>query len=202
MLYNTTRIQYLLKALGSPIEVDGIMGDATRRAMYIYSDKLDELLPLTFSEESKPHNLDNTSLKRLEGVHPDIVRVVKRASLYVDNLFVVDGLRQQKVHDKHLKTGASQTSRSYHLFGLAVDLVIMIDGKILWSFKKYKHHYKAIYRAISKAEKELNINVLDSAMFDLHWKTLIDYPHYQMKARFVPNNNPRKYYKNHRGKGF
>jgi peptidoglycan L-alanyl-D-glutamate endopeptidase CwlK len=144
------------------------------------------------------HKLSSTSLKRLKGVHPDIVKVVKRASLYAP-IFVVEGMRSQKRQNKLKKKGKSHISRSYHLYGLAVDLVLLVKGKIDWDNKS---SYKRIHKAINRAEKELGINVLDSAMFDLHWKTLTDYPHWQMSSRYVPNRNPRKYYADKKYKGF
>jgi peptidoglycan L-alanyl-D-glutamate endopeptidase CwlK len=183
------------------VTVDGWFGDKSLRLLEALDPEvLFDAINLTINQTNTKteHNLSSTSLKRLKGVHPDIVKVVKRASLYAP-IFVVEGMRSQKRQNKLKKTGNSQISRSYHLYGLAVDLVLLIDGKISWSSKK---SYRKIHKAIHRAEKELGLDVLDNAMFDLHWKTLTDYPHWQMSSRYVPNRNPRKYYASKKGKGF
>lgn len=69
--------------------------------------------------------LSQKSLGHLEGIHPDLVRVVKRAielSRSVD-FGVLDGLRTEEEERKHVKEGTSQTMNSRHLTGHAVDLV-------------------------------------------------------------------------------
>jgi peptidoglycan L-alanyl-D-glutamate endopeptidase CwlK len=181
--------------------VDGWFGDKSIKLLEsldieLLNSAIGFAMDQTYTEAE--HKLSNTSLKRLRGVHPDIVKVVKRASLYVP-IFVVEGMRSQKRQNKLKKIGSSQISRSYHLYGLAVDLVLLVDGKISWSSKK---SYRKIHKAIHRAEKELGLDVLDNAMFDLHWKTLTDYPHWQMSSRYVPNRNPRKYYAHNKGVGF
>ena len=202
----TKQLQHLLNAFGYSIDVDGYAGKDTDNAYnkatvaYPQFDAILMQLP-TITKKAK-HRLNSRSLKRLKGVHKDIVRVVKLASTFIPpeyEMFVVDGVRSKKQQKKNVKQGYSSTDNTYHFYGLAVDLVLMRNGKILWSGKKY---YKLIYKCIVKAEKQLGIDVLDSAMFDLHWKTLIDYPHYQMHGRYVPNRNPRKYYAKKKYIGF
>jgi len=194
-------VQRAMNSLGAELEVDGWFGSQSVRAanrlgsIRVQGAITNELASLNGSKE---HNLSKTSLKRLKGVHPDIVKVVKRASLYAP-IFVVEGLRSQKRQNKLVKKGKSQSTKSYHLYGLAVDLVLLKNGKIDWDGKK---SYKKVYNAIARAERELGIDVLDSAMFDLHWRTLTDYPHWQMRKKYVPNSNPRKYYAAFKGVGF
>jgi peptidoglycan L-alanyl-D-glutamate endopeptidase CwlK len=147
-------VQRALNSIGADLKVDGWLGSRTIRSINRYGSVrvqgaiTNELSALNASPE---HNLSKTSLKRLKGVHPDIVKVVKRASLYAP-IFVAEGLRSQKRQNKLVKKGKSQSTKSYHLYGLAVDLVLMKNGKIDWNNKK---SYKKIYKAITRAEKEL-----------------------------------------------
>ena len=72
--------------------------------------------------------LDQRSLKRLEGVHEDLVAVVKRAAELTDQPFIVtEGLRSIERQKKLVAAGASTTMRSRHLTGHAVDLAAFID---------------------------------------------------------------------------
>jgi len=183
------------------LKVDGWFGDSSIKLLEATDvDLLNTAIGMVLDKvvTQPKHNLSKTSIKRLIGVHPDIVKVVKLASLY-EPIFVVEGLRSQKRQNKLKRKGKSQISRSYHLYGLAVDLVLLVNGKIDWDSKK---SYKRVHNAISRAEDELGLLVLDNAMFDLHWKSLTDYPHWQMSSRYVPNRNPRKFFKNKKGIGF
>lgn len=63
------------------------------------------------------------SLKNLEGVHPDLDRVVRRALSYkVMDFSVGEGLRTLERQKELLAKGASTTLKSKHLTGHAVDL--------------------------------------------------------------------------------
>lgn len=77
--------------------------------------------------------LGKGSLKALEGVHPDLVRVVKRAiTLTTTDFSVTEGLRTLERQRILVAKGASTTMNSRHLAGTdgrghAVDLVPYID---------------------------------------------------------------------------
>lgn len=78
------------------------------------------------------------SRKHLEGVHPDLVRVIERAdSLGVLDFSVSEGLRSPKRQAELLAHGASTTMKSRHLTGHAVDLAVLIDGKVRWDWPLY-----------------------------------------------------------------
>jgi len=97
--------------------------------------------------------LGSRSLMRLEGVHPDLVRVVKRAAAMSDLDFtVLEGLRTEARQRQLLKQGATKTLNSRHLTGHAVDLAPMLDGKVSWDWPLY-HRLAEIMRAASIAEK-------------------------------------------------
>jgi len=65
--------------------------------------------------------LDARSIRKLEGVHPDLVRLAHAASEGM-SIIVTEGLRTPEKQAQLVKAGASQTLRSRHLTGHAVDL--------------------------------------------------------------------------------
>src|SRR3546814_8077471 len=68
--------------------------------------------------------LSKASLKELEGVKPELVATVKRAiEITIQDFTVFDGIRSVKEQQQHVANGTSQTMKSKHLDGLAVDLV-------------------------------------------------------------------------------
>ena len=73
--------------------------------------------------------LGKTSLAKLEGVHPDMVKVVKLAITYTTQDYSVhEGLRTKTRQANLVKTGASRTMNSKHIqqsdgYGHAVDLL-------------------------------------------------------------------------------
>lgn len=100
--------------------------------------------------------LSKISLRKLQGVNSDLVRVVKRAIQITKVDFMVnEGLRSIVRQQKLVKSGASQTMNSRHLTGHAVDLVAMIDGKISWDW----NYYYAIAEAMQQSAKELNVKI-------------------------------------------
>ena len=71
--------------------------------------------------------LSRRSLKNLEGVHADLVRVVERALEITSVDFVVtEGLRSVERQEQLVKSGASKTRRSRHLTGHAVDVAAWV----------------------------------------------------------------------------
>ena len=66
--------------------------------------------------------LGSKSLKELEGVHDDLVKVVKRAiELTAQDFSVHDGIRTIEDQKKLVERGASKTMNSRHITGNAVD---------------------------------------------------------------------------------
>ncbi len=81
--------------------------------------------------------LDPRSEYRLVGVHPDLVKVVRDCAENGTMPFtfaVTEGVRTLDQQKKNVAAGASQTMRSRHLDGHAVDLVVMIDGSVSWAW--------------------------------------------------------------------
>lgn len=88
------------------------------------------------------------SLERLSGVHPDLQRVMSEAITDSPLDFgITEGLRTKERQQELFNSGKSQTMRSRHLTGHAVDIAIFIDGKANWDFKNYQivaDHIKAV----------------------------------------------------------
>ena len=97
--------------------------------------------------------LGQRSLSRLEGVHPDLVRVVKTAALLSDLDFtVLEGLRTVERQKQLVNQGASRTMNSRHITGHAVDLGALVGGEVRWDWGLYLK-LGEVMRAASLAEK-------------------------------------------------
>ncbi len=80
-------------------------------------------------------SLGQASLKELNGVHPDLVAIVKAAiGLTVQDFAVHDGIRTLAEQKRLVAAGASQTLDSRHISGHAVDLVPYVNGKLRWEW--------------------------------------------------------------------
>ena len=112
--------------------------------------------------------LGTKSLSNLKGVHPDLVKVVKRAiELTECDFTVTEGLRTKATQALYVKQGKSQTMNSKHLDGLAVDLAAWVNGTINWNFD----YYFKIADAVRKASIELGMKVKWGGA----WRYLNDY---------------------------
>ncbi|MFV3077510.1 M15 family metallopeptidase [Niveispirillum fermenti] len=97
--------------------------------------------------------LGRTSLSRLDGVHPDLVRVVKRAITVSDVDFsVVEGLRTVLRQRELVAAGASQTMASRHITGHAVDLAPLVGGALRWDWPLV-HRVAAAMRTAGRLEQ-------------------------------------------------
>ena len=65
-----------------------------------------------------PHTLSAVSQRRLQGVHPDLVKVVELAiTLTTQDFRVIEGLRTHERQAHLVRKGASRTMKSRHLTG-------------------------------------------------------------------------------------
>lgn len=120
-----------------------------------------------------PFDLTVRDLKRLEGVHPDLVRVVRRAAQMSDLPFtVLEGLRTQARQKELVAKGASKTMRSRHLTGHAVDIAPLLGGKVSWDWPLY-HRLAPIVKRAAAAE---NVPI----EWGGDWRTFKDGPHWQL----------------------
>lgn len=116
----------------------------------------------------------------LSGVHPDLVRVVQRAAAdSTDLAFVVlEGLRTLDRQVQLVKAGASQTLRSRHLTGHAVDLGVWLGGELRWDWPLYDR----LAGLVLKAAQAEGVPV----EWGGHWVTLRDGPHFQLPRDRYP----------------
>ena len=103
------------------------------------------------------------SRAELQGVDPDLVRVVERAIAITPVDFTVhDGIRTVTEQKRYVAEGVSWTMRSRHLEGNAVDLVPFINGKPRWE-------WPPIYRiaaAVHQAATELDVRLRWGGVWD------------------------------------
>lgn len=117
------------------------------------------------------YKLGDKSLEKLKGVHPDLVKVVKKAIEYTPIDFrITEGLRTKERQAYLLKKGASKTMRSRHITGHAIDVVALPDGEVSWDMK----YYKQITQAFKRAAAELGIPMEHGS--DWGW----DGPHHEL----------------------
>jgi len=118
------------------------------------------------------------SLKNMQGIHPDLRRVLDRAlqDSPVD-FIVIEGLRTLDRQKQLVASGASQTLNSRHLTGHAVDLLpIGPDGKGAFDWPLYNKLGPAV--KVAAAAEGVIID------WGGDWKKFKDGPHFELD-RFV-----------------
>ena len=119
------------------------------------------------------------SENNLLGVHPDLVKVVRRAlEISKVDFAVIEGLRSHARQLELVRSGASQTMNSRHLTGHAVDLAPFIAGQIRWDWPPFHE----IAKAVKQAAKELDVAIVWGG----DWKTFKDGPHFELDRRKYP----------------
>lgn len=119
------------------------------------------------------------SIERLQGVHPDLVRVVHRAIVLTPVDFtVLEGLRSLERQKILVASGGSQTLNSRHITGHAVDLGAWVDNQVDWSWPLYTK----IANAMKAAANELGISIVWGG----DWKTFKDGPHFELDRKVYP----------------
>tara|TARA_B100000242_G_scaffold294352_1_gene276658 strand:+ start:2921 stop:3379 length:459 start_codon:yes stop_codon:yes gene_type:complete len=94
--------------------------------------------------------LSSRSLSKLEGVDSKLIEVVKYAIQVTDIDFgVICGLRTEEEQRALVDKGASQTMKSKHLLGHAVDLMAYVDGRGCWEINVYDEVADAMRRSAS-----------------------------------------------------
>jgi peptidoglycan LD-endopeptidase CwlK len=92
--------------------------------------------------------LSQRSLDKLDGVNPKLVAVVQKAILLTKIDFgVTYGLRTVEEQEKLVAAGRSQTMKSKHITGHAVDLMAYVDGKGCWELNVYDDLADAMAKA-------------------------------------------------------
>ncbi len=141
--------------------------------------------------------LGKGSLKNLEGVHPDLVRMVKRAiTMTTVDFTVLQGVREIEEQRVLFQSGASKTMDSRHLvktemaggtgYAHAVDLGAWVGGKVRWDWPLYYQ----IHNAMRLASLEEGVPIRwggdwdsDGDYEDEKWR---DGPHYELPRHLYP----------------
>jgi len=112
-------------------------------------------------KKTMAYKLSSRSISRLDGVHPDLVAVVKRAIEITEVDFgVIQGVRTIEEQKELVAKGASQTMKSMHLpqedgHGHAVDLMAYIGSRGSWELNLYDN----IADAVKQAAEELDVRI-------------------------------------------
>jgi len=120
------------------------------------------------------------SLKNLNGIHPDLRRVIDRALKDSPLDFVViEGLRTRERQAKLVASGASKTMSSRHLTGHAVDLVpIGPNGKAAFDWPLYDRLGPAVKEAAAKEGVQIT--------WGGDWTSFRDGPHFELNRSVYP----------------
>ncbi len=119
------------------------------------------------------------SIARLQDVHPDLVRVVRRAAAMSSLDFtVLEGLRTLPRQKQLLAQGATRTLNSRHLTGHAVDLAPMIGGTVSWDWPLYNRLAKIVKAAAAHEKVPI--------VWGGDWRTFKDGPHWELPWKQYP----------------
>ena len=126
--------------------------------------------------------LSSRSLNNLEGVHPDMVKVVERGIEITPYDFGVSrGLGTIEEQREYVRTGKSTTMDSKHLpqadgFSHAVDLFVIVNGEVTWEHK----YFRKVIQALFTAAIELGVQIEAGAL----WRDFLDSPHIQLNGKY------------------
>jgi peptidoglycan L-alanyl-D-glutamate endopeptidase CwlK len=141
--------------------------------------------PLVLRNPAPGYRFSERSLRNLEGVHPDLVRVMHRAIAITEVDFtVIEGLRTRERQKKLVEKGASTTMNSRHLTGHAVDIVPFVDEdgdgdrEISWHWPFYAQLAPFVFRAASAEGVPIE--------WGGNWKSFPDGPHWQLPWKEYP----------------
>ena len=125
------------------------------------------------------YTLGARSRERMQGVHPDLIKVVERAiELTTVDFTVLEGVRSVERQRKLYEAGASQTLNGRHITGHAVDLGAWIEDEVRWDWPLYRK----IAAAMKEAAKEIDVKIVCGA----DWKRFPDGPHFELDRKFYP----------------
>lgn len=132
--------------------------------------------------------LTKRSETNLAKVHPDLVRVVRRAARLVTDptlgFVITCGIRTLAQQRELMRIGATRTMNSRHLPGRrnglshAVDIAVMHNGKIKWDWP--------LYADMAKVFKQAARDVGVPIEWGGDWKTFKDGPHFQLPSAKYP----------------
>lgn len=126
--------------------------------------------------------MDPRSELTLNGVHPDLAKVMRHAP-QIQPFIVIHGLRTLAEEKVYVAKGDSTTLHSRHLpnlagFACAVDVACLVDGHVNWNTPAFI----ALSKIIKSVAKELDIPV----EWGGDWHDLKDFGHYQLPWHDYP----------------
>jgi peptidoglycan L-alanyl-D-glutamate endopeptidase CwlK len=137
----------------------------------------------------------NRSLKNMEGLHPDLIRVLNRALQTSQTMFVVtEGLRSPERQKELKRIGATKTLKSRHLkqadgYGHAFDFYAYVDtnkdGKITF-FEEMAN--VRLMLGIADSIKKAAVDEKVSITYGGDWRKFKDYPHFELNRAVYPGN--------------
>lgn len=147
-----------------------------KRLLFSQPEKVEESKATVASpaqkKEAKVFTFSKRSTNNLASVHPLIRKVfnevIKRSSI---DFIVIEGVRTAERQKQLVAEGKSWTNNSYHLYGLAIDLVPLINGKISWNLKDFS----PIITLVEEVAKEMDIDIRSG-----HTMWGKDAPHFQL----------------------
>lgn len=126
--------------------------------------------------------INASSEAKLRKVHPDLVKVVRRAATIINDpsfgFVITCGIRTVAEQRKLMAAGATRTMRSRHLPGTknglshAVDFAVTVGGKVRWDWP--------LYARLSKIVKQAARDVKVPIEWGGDWASFKDGPHYQL----------------------
>lgn len=119
-------------------------------------------------------SLDLKSQRLLQGVHPDLVSVVERAS-EITQFRITEGLRTKERQKKLMAEGKSRTMNSRHLTGHAIDFVTPTGSYDDAEMTR-------IAEAFKTASSELDVQIVWGG----DWPKFRDTPHVELEWHSYP----------------
>lgn len=119
------------------------------------------------------YNFGKTSLEKLSTVHPDLQKLFKEVITNSPYDFsITEGVRSLERQKELVAQKKSTTMHSRHLTGHAVDIAVIVDGKISWDIRVYKD----VTDHIKNIAKLMNISIVCG----IDWKSFVDGPHIEL----------------------
>lgn len=127
--------------------------------------------------------LNSKSLQNLQGVHPHLVTIIRRAADILPktepdlSFQVTEGVRTLALQKQLVAQGASRTLNSRHIpaangLSHAIDIAIFVGGRISWEFPLYKR----VSDIVKQAARELGHPI----EWGGDWQSFKDGPHFQL----------------------
>ena len=169
--------QTLLKDAGfDPGPIDGVWGRKSQKAYNEWrrEKRGDQIISID----------EIPGREKLEKVHPDLVKVIVRASEIAEVPFkVLEGDRSVSRQRRLVAKGASKTMNSRHIVAAngwahAVDVAPLDEGQVSWNWSLYY----PLADAIKQAANELGVPI----EWGGDWRSFKDGPHWQLPWDLYP----------------